>query len=158
MTMNPEPNYRFAGFWWRFLALLIDQFVLMIVGGIAGLIIGITLAVFGWKEDGIQAFSGMFGFLWSWLYYALCESSAWRATPGKKACGLIVTGENGERISFGRATGRYFAKILSSLILLIGFMMAGWTRRKQALHDIICGTLVLKKVEASMRVEVPRAA
>src|SRR5690242_1636929 len=101
MTMNPTSGYRFVGFSWRFLAPLVDQFILTIGGGIAGFIIGIVRAASGWKEDGIHVFSGFLGLLWSWLYYALCESSAWRATPGKKACGLIVTDENGERISFG---------------------------------------------------------
>jgi len=60
------------------------------------------------------------------------------------ALGLVVADEMGQRISFGRATGRYFAKILSSLILLIGFFMIGWTARKQGLHDMIAGTLVYK--------------
>jgi uncharacterized RDD family membrane protein YckC len=61
------------------------------------------------------------------------------------ALGLKVTDLQGERLSFARATGRYFGKIVSSLILLVGFMMAGWTEKKQALHDIMAGTLVVKK-------------
>jgi uncharacterized RDD family membrane protein YckC len=158
MTMTPALDYRFAGFWWRFLAFLIDQFILAVAGGIAGAVIGLILAGSGSSDDGIQVFVGILGFIGGWLYYALCESSEWHATPGKRVCGLIVTGDNGERISFGRATGRYFAKFLSSLILMIGFMMAGWTHRKQALHDLICDTLVLKKNDPSLRIEVPKAA
>ncbi|MGC4090180.1 MAG: RDD family protein [Polyangiaceae bacterium] len=80
----------------------------------------------------------------SWLYFAIMESSPRQATVGKLALGLAVTDENGRRIGFGRATGRYFAKIISSIILLIGFMMVGWTARKQGLHDLIAGTLVYK--------------
>jgi len=80
-----------------------------------------------------------------WLYYALFEASHFQATPGKMALGLVVTDETGHRIGFGRATGRYFAKLISALILYIGFMMAGWTEKKQALHDILASTLVLKK-------------
>jgi uncharacterized RDD family membrane protein YckC len=81
-----------------------------------------------------------------WLYFSLMESSVWQATLGKKALGLTVTDLEGRRIGFGRATGRYFAKILSSLTLFIGYMMAGFTEKKQALHDIIAGTLVLRKL------------
>lgn len=79
----------------------------------------------------------------TWLYFALCESSAWQATVGKLALGIRVTDLQGNRISFLRALGRYPAKILSSLILFIGFLMVAWTQRKQGLHDIICSTLVL---------------
>lgn len=82
----------------------------------------------------------------SWIYYSLLESSAWQATLGKKALGLEVTDLEGHRISFGRATGRFFGKILSAFILLIGFIMAGFTEKKQALHDILAGTLVIRKV------------
>ena len=79
-----------------------------------------------------------------WLYYALMESSGMQATLGKKALGLIVTDESGQRISFARATGRYFAKIVSALILLIGFIMVAFTERKQGLHDKLAGTLVVR--------------
>jgi uncharacterized RDD family membrane protein YckC len=67
----------------------------------------------------------------SWLYYALMESSAKQATVGKMALGILVTDLEGSRIGFGRATGRYFAKILPALILGIGFLMAAFTQRKQ---------------------------
>ena len=82
----------------------------------------------------------------NWLYYALLESSAWQATLGKKALGLEVTDMQGARISFGRATGRFFAKIISSIILCIGFIMIGFTEKKQGLHDMIAGTLVIRKL------------
>ena len=81
-----------------------------------------------------------------WLYFALMESSTWQGTLGKKALGLEVTDLEGRRISFGRATGRFFAKIISALILWIGFIMAGFTEKKQALHDMIAGTLVIRKL------------
>ncbi|PIU61543.1 MAG: hypothetical protein COS84_11160 [Armatimonadetes bacterium CG07_land_8_20_14_0_80_40_9] len=58
---------------------------------------------------------------------------------------MVVTDLNGNRVSFGRANGRYWSKIVSGIILAIGFVMAGFTERKQALHDIIAGCLVLKK-------------
>src|SRR4051794_28380390 len=157
-AMTPALDYRFAGFWWRFLAYLIDQFLFMIGEGLVWSVVGTVLAGAGWHGDGVALFSGILGFVLHWLYYALFESSEWRATPGKKLCGLIVTSGSGERISFGRATGRYFARILSGLILMIGYMMAGWTQRKQALHDIICDTLVLKRNDPRLRMDVPQVA
>lgn len=80
-----------------------------------------------------------------WLYFALMESSKFQGTVGKLALGIIVTDVDGNKISFARATGRYFSKILSGFILMIGYIMAGFTEKKQALHDIIAGTLVWKK-------------
>lgn len=79
-----------------------------------------------------------------WLYFALFESSAKQATLGKQIFGLRVTDGSGQRISFARASGRTFAKFISYFILYIGFMMAGWTKRKRALHDMIADTLVIK--------------
>jgi uncharacterized RDD family membrane protein YckC len=78
----------------------------------------------------------------NWLYFAILESSVWQGTLGKQALKLVVTDAHGDRIGFGRATGRYFAKFLSTMIFLFGFFMVGWTHRKQGLHDLIAGTLV----------------
>jgi uncharacterized RDD family membrane protein YckC len=78
-----------------------------------------------------------------WLYYALLESSSWQGTIGKKVLGLRVTDMNGNQISFGKATGRYFGMILSGMICLVGFIMVAFTEKKQGLHDIMAGTLVL---------------
>jgi len=77
-----------------------------------------------------------------WLYEALMESSSYQATLGKMIFGMKVTDLYGNRISFARATGRHFAKILSGMILCIGFIMVGLTERKQGLHDLLAGTLV----------------
>jgi uncharacterized RDD family membrane protein YckC len=82
-----------------------------------------------------------------WIYYAWMESSSHQGTLGKMALGLIVTDLEGRRINFARASGRYFAKIITGLIPLgIGYMMAGFTEKKQALHDMIASCLVLRKV------------
>lgn len=78
-----------------------------------------------------------------WLYFALQESSQARATWGKRAFGLQVVDLEGGRISFARATGRHFAKWISSLILLLGYFMMLWTKRRQTLHDIMAGGLVV---------------
>ncbi len=76
-------------------------------------------------------------------YFVGFESSSMQGTFGKRAMGLVVTDLHGRRISLLRAVGRYFAKILSSLILLIGYIMIAFTERKQGLHDMICSTLVV---------------
>ncbi|MEW6468363.1 MAG: RDD family protein [Bacteroidota bacterium] len=81
----------------------------------------------------------------AWLYFALMESSAKMGTLGKMALGLRVTDMEGNRISFLRATGRHFAKIVSGMTLLIGYIMAGFTEKKQALHDVMAGCLVWRK-------------
>ena len=80
----------------------------------------------------------------NWLYFALMESSSKGATLGKMAIGIRVTDLQGRRISFGRATGRYFAKLFSSMIFGIGYLMAAFTQQKQALHDMVAGCLVTK--------------
>lgn len=87
----------------------------------------------------------LLGLVASWLYEALMTSSSKQATVGKMVFGLVVTDTQGRRISFAHATGRFFAKFLSGpLTLMIGFIMAGFTERKQALHDFVAGTYVLK--------------
>jgi uncharacterized RDD family membrane protein YckC len=84
--------------------------------------------------------------LLSWLYHAYFESSDWQATPGKRVMSIYVTDMNSQRLSFLHATGRFFAKIITGLIPLgIGYIMAGFTERKQALHDMIAGTLVVRR-------------
>jgi uncharacterized RDD family membrane protein YckC len=122
----------YAGFWKRFVAILIDAILLGIIGG---------LLTIGMEREASSSVTTILG----WLYYAGMESSSRQATVGKSVMGIYVTGLDGQRISFLRATGRYFAKFISALILLIGFIMAAFTERKQALHDIIASTLVLSR-------------
>lgn len=126
-----ENNY--AGFWMRFGAILIDS----IIVGIVNFIISMVL--------GKGAVTSLVSLVIGWLYFALLESSDKQGTVGKMALGIQVTDLNGERVSFGKATGRYFGKIISSLILCIGYIMAAFTEKKQALHDMMAGTLVVRK-------------
>ncbi|GJQ20806.1 MAG: hypothetical protein HBSIN02_11610 [Bacteroidia bacterium] len=157
----------YAGFWKRFAAYLIDALILGVASWIIILpVLGlIGLGASSMEEMGddmmtmddeaaaglAAAVIGASMMLWiviaaaGWLYFALMESSAKQATLGKMALSIIVTDLNGNRLSFGRATGRYFGKILSGLILYIGFVMAAFTEKKQALHDMIAGTLVVNK-------------
>jgi len=92
---------------------------------------------------GAYFFAILLSVIMSWLYFALMESSSRGATLGKMALGIRVTDLSGNRISFGKATGRYFGKIVSSMILMIGYLMAAFTERKQALHDMMAGCLVV---------------
>ena len=91
----------------------------------------------------IAAAVGLLVIVVPWLYYAGFESTRGQATPGKILMSLQVTDLEGSRISFGRATLRFFAKFISVLIIFIGFIMIGLTKKRQGLHDKIAGTLVL---------------
>jgi uncharacterized RDD family membrane protein YckC len=145
---TPNVDQIYVGFWWRVLAYFIDYIITNVVMFIVGLFIGFAIGIAGGgsksAEDVAGAVAGLIGIVLSWLYFALMESSAAQGTLGKLAIGVRVTDLEGQRIGFGRATGRYFSKILSALILCVGFMMVGWTERKQGLHDQIASTLVLK--------------
>jgi uncharacterized RDD family membrane protein YckC len=129
----------YAGFWRRFAAWLIDY---ILVGVVTGILVAILGAIGG---DAGTGFGYILSVIGSLLYYSVLESSANQATVGKMALGIQVTDLQGNRISFGRALGRTLAKILSGLILLIGYIMAAFTAKKQGLHDMIAGTLVVKK-------------
>ncbi|MCS7259008.1 MAG: RDD family protein [candidate division WOR-3 bacterium] len=124
-------NIRYAGFNLRFVAYLLDFLVLFIPG-----IIIFKIAPFT---------SGLILLMVNWLYFSLMESSKLQATLGKLALKIVVTDIKGNPVTFERASARYFAKILSTLTLGVGFILAGFTPRKQALHDIITGCLVIKK-------------
>ena len=141
LSYAQEPQY--AGFWLRFAAFIIDWIVLIAVN----LFITAVLGGFrGQRQPVVLEFLAAAAQISSqWLYYALMESSSYQVTLGKMALGLKVTDLNGQRISFGRASGRYFGKILSGLILCIGFLMIGFTQKKQGLHDMLADTLVVKK-------------
>jgi uncharacterized RDD family membrane protein YckC len=100
----------------------------------------------------VEALEGPLTLIWyagsialQWLYEAFMTSSSKQATLGKMAMGVVVTDLAGNRISFGRATGRFFGKLLSGIILMIGYLMQPFTEKKQALHDILAGTLVVKQ-------------
>ncbi len=161
---RPPASLKYAGFWLRFVAALIDGlFIFIVILGavtVVKFVLGVPVGP-GAGRYGVKAFRGahaiiLFIFiLVPWLYWALMESSPQQATLGKMALGLKVTDLRGEPISFGKATGRYFGKFVSELILYVGFMMAGWTEKKQALHDIMAGTLVVRK--QSLPEKLPKA-
>ena len=135
--VKSEPT-NYAGFWIRFGAAFIDG----LITGAAGVII---LFATGGSFENQNPLNNLINIIIGWLYAAAMESSDRQATLGKIAVGIKVTDMNGERISFGKATGRHFAKIISAIILLIGYIMAAFDAKKQALHDKMAGTLVLNK-------------
>ena len=145
-----------AGFWIRAVALLIDGLILgvmfAVVGGIFAALVGFNITDAEDISDAEAIAAGGFGLILvvvmivvAWLYEALLTSSAQGATWGKQAMGLRVLRGDGARLSFGRATARYFSKsIITPLLpLFIGYLLAAFTRRKQALHDFIADTVVV---------------
>jgi uncharacterized RDD family membrane protein YckC len=140
----------YGGFWIRVVAAIIDAIVVQVVvfplSFIVGAIIGVAGVAVSMPGHGVQLVGVIVGAALgvggSWLYEAWMESSSRQATLGKMVFNMKVTDLEGNRISFARATGRHFAKYLSGLILGIGYIMVGFTERKQGLHDMIVGTRV----------------
>jgi uncharacterized RDD family membrane protein YckC len=158
------PRAEYAGFWLRLVAFVIDNVLL----GLGFFLVVIPLLFLTGFRTFFDEFdpgeslndAGIFMLIvffflaatgalaLTWLYHALMECSEWQATLGKKALGLVVTDMAGQRVSFGRATGRHFAKIITNLVSFgigLGYLMAAFTAKKQALHDIIAGCLVLRR-------------
>jgi uncharacterized RDD family membrane protein YckC len=135
----------YAGFWRRVAAHLIDTLLFLIAGAVAGIFAaGFRAMGQPGVGAGLSQSINWIGIVIGWFYSAKLESSRWQGTVGKWLLGIRVTDLAGNRISFGKASGRYFGKSLSLLTLCIGFMMAGWTKRKQALHDMVAKTLVVR--------------
>jgi uncharacterized RDD family membrane protein YckC len=146
----------YAGFWLRLVAYAIDALLLSLVSAPLFAVLardaGLPQLTLQQLVDPtmIERYAGPFFaveaivFVALGLYFSLMESSSWQATLGKRMVGLRVTDLNGDRISFARATARYFAKFISNFTFFIGYIMTGFTEKKQALHDIMVGTLVMK--------------
>jgi uncharacterized RDD family membrane protein YckC len=157
-------NTNYAGFWLRFVALIIDVIIIgcvqtfIIVPILAAIGIGAAGTMSGMDMDDPEQAVGMIGAVMAmmstvWLislgiqiiYYTVMESSKSQATVGKLALGLKVTDAEGNKLDFTKALIRNLCKIISNVTFLIGYIMAGFTEKKQALHDIIASTLVVKK-------------
>jgi uncharacterized RDD family membrane protein YckC len=158
-TPPPKPpvagrSVVYAGLWLRLVAYLIDSVVLAVPAALLLTIVGPSLGVrvpLPLVPRDPATLHGLYQLDFillgvAWLYFALLESSPWQATLGKRMLGLVVTDLDGKRISFTRASMRFFGKLISSMTLLIGYFMVGFTRRKQALHDILASCLVIRKV------------
>lgn len=156
-----------AGFWRRVAANVIDS---LVVGALSYIILipvmlvaGFSLAVFagdipsGQEDSFTWLMLGLYPLLYTLnaIYYGWMQSRPAQATLGKMACGIKVVGNHGERISFWRGFWRYFAFIFVCLFTLgIGLVIAAFTERKRALHDMMCGTLVVDKWAYSNRPEL----
>mgnify|MGYP001122344554 FL=1 len=136
------PTTEYGGFWNRFAASFIDGIITSIGSGILGGVLGGFYGAAGGTSEGTLVLVFCLCFIFGWLYSAIMESSAKQATLGKIAMGLVVTDERDNRLTFGRATARYFAKWLSGMILMIGYIIAVFTEKKQALHDMIAGSII----------------
>jgi uncharacterized RDD family membrane protein YckC len=160
--VQPLPLVTYAGFWLRVLAYLIDMIVLgifavpILIGAAMVMGIGGMIESIPHNQDPFMnglppafilflMFCGGLSLFGTWLYFALLESSEWQGTAGKKALGLIVTDMEGRRVTFLRATARYFAKYVTHFTFFIGYIMAGFTEKRQALHDMIASCLVLRR-------------
>jgi uncharacterized RDD family membrane protein YckC len=156
VTMQPPSHLVYAGFWLRFVAYFIDGLILVLILSVPAIILISMLVELngghsdsGFKPEAIGAivadlFFYLVGPFAAWLYFAIMESGSKQATYGKRIMGLCVTDMAGQRIGFGRATARFFGKIVSAIPFDLGFVMAGFTDRKQALHDMMAGTLVVR--------------
>ena len=152
ITPPPSPDVpsvkwiQYAGFWKRYWAFTIDTIALSIVCMILLYLLDAVGAVKAVLRIKLFFDSDSLWTVVGWVYFCGFESSRWQATPGKIALGIRVIDYEGKQISLFRATVRHFSKVTSGLILFIGFFMAGFTKYKQALHDIFAKCLVVKDV------------
>jgi uncharacterized RDD family membrane protein YckC len=158
MTVDPgtsallsgEAPIIYAGFWRRFVSALIDALA-MTFPVVLGIMIGVVVVRLVSASKGYDPTAAILVVLLvvpavvSLFYFVLMESSPWQATVGKKALGLYVCDIEGHRLTLSRALGRTLAKYLSSLTVGIGYVMCGFTKKRQALHDIIARCLVLRR-------------
>jgi len=157
-TLETKASLEYAGFWLRVWAGSIDValevLVALVVTAIFDVVMRLITPRYGLSPITARYFSGIvFIFVLSvgaWLYCAFSEGSRWHATLGKRIVGLQVLTSSGGQLSFGQATVRHFMKFLSLFTATVGFMMAGWTRRCQALHDMPSDCIVVKVAEPSL--------
>lgn len=145
-----EARHVYAGFWLRVLAVLADSLAMFIPFGMVMFVVIVVnkLVSAAEKLDPVSLMLAVLlpvAIIAPVLYFALMESSPWQATLGKKLAGLYVTDIVGQRVSLGRAIGRNLAKFLSSMTAGVGYLLCGFTEKKQALHDMVAQCLVLRR-------------
>jgi uncharacterized RDD family membrane protein YckC len=136
----------YAGFWIRFAAVTIDSFILWIFNLFIFIPVGILMPKSSENPFVVLSFMPVI-MLMQYAVPAVYDTwfvGKYGASPGKMACKLKVVVEDGGRVSYLRAFGRHFAKWLSAMILLIGFIMAAFDDQKRTLHDRICETRVVR--------------
>jgi uncharacterized RDD family membrane protein YckC len=156
--VEPTAPLEYAGFWLRVWAgaidVVLEALVALLVTVVVDFVMRFTSPKFGLSPITARYATGI-AFIFvlaigAWLYCAFSESSRWHATLGKRVLGLQVLTSAGGQLSFGQATVRHFMKFLSLFTGTVGFMMAGWTKRRQALHDIPSDCIVVKVSEPSL--------
>jgi uncharacterized RDD family membrane protein YckC/type II secretory pathway pseudopilin PulG len=141
----PEP-LRPAGFWIRAAAHLLDGFIVLAASVVVALVAVLLGAVAGSNAVDTGIWGGIAAAtLGSLIYMAVTQASPRQASLGKRAMGLTVTDRNGSRLTFGRSLARELAKILNGLTFYLGWLLAAVTARKQALHDFVAGTVVVRQ-------------
>ncbi len=152
-----DENVVYAGFWKRAAAIIVDSVIVGIAGDLGGEAFGALLGdLSGGGEIAVALLTVLISLLLQVCYFAFFHSAFSLATPGKMIVGIKVVRSDGEPISFWRGVARYFATIPSSLILCIGYLMAAFTDRKRALHDMICDTVVVDKWAFTPQPELQR--
>jgi uncharacterized RDD family membrane protein YckC len=153
LALSPSPppcdNPPYSGFWRRVGAYIIDDILIII--GYSIVSFAVASFMIGAGASSKSAARSMVAWVWlvlvvaPWLYCAFMESSNLQATVGKLALGIKVTGQDGERIGFGQATGRYFSHLLTAISFGVGYAMVVFTSRRQALHDMVARTYVVRR-------------
>jgi len=140
-SISSSRGHPYAGFWRRLAAYVIDGLLLGTVQAT------LTILIRAIAPDDLRAQLNVLpvSILLAWAYYALMESSPAQATVGKIAIGIYVTDREGDPVDFRRASIRFWAKLISTLALMLGWLMAAFTPGKRALHDYLAGTLVLRR-------------
>jgi uncharacterized RDD family membrane protein YckC len=142
----------YAGFWLRAWAFAIDTFILSFFFALIASAYPTQLIIFpdqntqsllAFPRVTLQGFILLFVIMWA--YYVFFETSSWQATPGKRVFRLYVTDLAGKKVTFRRSSIRYFGRKISEFTFLVGYIIAGFTEKKQALHDILSGCLVLRR-------------
>jgi len=155
-TAQGPPEY--AGFWLRVWAGAIDVMLEALAALLLTVIVGYAVKLVD-SRSGVSPITGSYltGIAFiavltigGWLYSAFSESSKWRATIGKRIIGLQVVNASGGQLTFGQASVRHFMKFLSLFTAAVGFMMAGWTKRRQALHDMPADCVVIRVAQPSL--------
>ncbi len=142
----------FAGFWLRAIAYLFDTILISLAFGLIASLYPSTFIKF--PDAATTSLASLpqltpiafaITLTATWLYYTMFEASSWQATPGKRVMRIYVADLHGQRLTLARAAARNLAKIVSSLTFLVGYLIAGFTEKKQALHDILASCLVLRR-------------
>lgn len=148
-SQTPGDFHGYAGFLKRVAAVIVDAVIVSIpfsiVAGVFGSSFGARMSDDVSAAVGATLMAKLIGLAMAWVYFAAMESSQFQGTIGKLALGIKVTDTVGNRITFGRATGRFVGRIISAIIFGLGFIMVAFTAKRQGLHDIMADCLVVNK-------------